>query len=39
MARLIDAALADEEGAALRREISALRASSPAPGESARALA
>jgi indolepyruvate ferredoxin oxidoreductase, beta subunit len=39
LARLIDAALADEEGAALRREITALRASLPASGESARALA
>jgi indolepyruvate ferredoxin oxidoreductase beta subunit len=39
-ARLIEAALADEEGTALRREISSLRAASQvAPMESARALA
>jgi len=42
LARLIEAALADEEGLALRREIDSLRAASqpvPAPVESARALA
>ena len=40
LARLIEAALADEEGVTLRREISALRAASqPAPAEPARALA
>jgi len=42
LARLIEAALADEEGAALGREINSLRAASqlaPASAESARALA
>jgi indolepyruvate ferredoxin oxidoreductase beta subunit len=39
LARLIDAALADEEGASLHREITALRASSPASAASASARA
>jgi hypothetical protein len=36
LARLIEAALADEEGATLRREISSLRASQPVPVEAPR---